>query len=148
MWISIEYISRVKVFDRNLFPAVQASYMHHNRRGYQAPKESGPKKMSALPTVWAWACAQLTGYPKLDIRYSVSPESCPAPNLRTGILWVRDWIVTCFTTTSLIDLWLYVIFPVSRSVIFSFSHIFNNVTLDFNSFTVIAVFKAVLTSFD
>jgi hypothetical protein len=25
--ISIEYISRVKVFDRNLFPAVQAAYI-------------------------------------------------------------------------------------------------------------------------
>ena len=33
------------------------------------------------------------------------------------------------------------------SIIFSFSHVFN-VTLDFNSLTVIAVFIAVLTSFD
>jgi hypothetical protein len=31
---------------------------------------------------------------------------------------------------------------------FSFSYVFNNVTLDFNRFTVIAVFIAVLTSFD
>ena len=35
-----------------------------------------------------------------------------------------------------------------RCVIFSFSHVFNNVSLDFNSFPVIAVFIAVLTSFD
>jgi hypothetical protein len=39
------------------------------------------------------------------------------------------------------------LFPMSRCVILSFSHVFN-VTLDFNSFTVIAVFIAVLTSFD